>query len=393
MHYQPSRATVLSSGILSLILTLGIARFSYTPLLPIMQEQTWLNDALGGWLASYNYIGYILGALIASLVSNLVIKDYLYRAGLIIAVVTTFGMAFTDNIVVWSILRFFAGLSSAAGLLIGSGLLLNWLIRHDHRSELGIHFSGLGLGIAFVSIIIHFMDVHLDWRGQWIALGCVGMIILIPAWYWLPRPDTTTISQVGQILEDKPPSKKFLLLMQFAYLCAGFGYVVSATFIVAIVEKQPALQGQGEYVFLVVGLAAAPACIIWDLIARRIGVLSALYYAYLLQIISILLPALSNSLLSAFASAILFGGTFIGIVSLVLTMAGRFYPTKPAILMGRLTLSYGVAQVVAPALSGQIAEMSGSYNGALYMAAAFMLSGTLIIYKLRKDEKLEAVSL
>jgi len=393
MHYQPSRATVLSSGILSLILTLGIARFSYTPLLPIMQEQTWLNDALGGWLASYNYIGYILGALIASLVSNLVIKDYLYRAGLIIAVVTTFGMAFTDNIVVWSILRFFAGLSSAAGLLIGSGLLLNWLIRHDHRSELGIHFSGLGLGIAFVSIIIHFMDVRLDWRGQWIALGCVGMIILIPAWYWLPRPDTTTISQVGQILEDKPPSKKFLLLMQFAYLCAGFGYVVSATFIVAIVEKQPALQGQGEYVFLVVGLAAAPACIIWDLIARRIGVLSALYYAYLLQIISILLPALSNSLLSAFASAILFGGTFIGIVSLVLTMAGRFYPTKPAILMGRLTLSYGVAQVVAPALSGQIAEMSGSYNGALYMAAAFMLSGTLIIYKLRKDEKLEAVSL
>jgi len=387
MQDQSRRALVLSSGVISLILTLGIARFAYTPLLPVMQDQTWLGHATGGWLATFNYIGYLSGALIASIVSNLVIKDYLYRFGLILAVVTTFGMAFTENMFIWGLLRFFAGLSSAAGLLIGSGLLLNWLIRHHHHSELGIHFSGLGLGIAFVSVAVWIMNTFMDWREQWISLGIIGIFLLIPAWRWLPRPDTSGATQSGKKLTDNPPSQRFMILMMIAYMCAGFGYVISATFIVAIVEKQPTLQGQGELVFLVIGLSAAPACIIWDLIARRTGVLTALLCAFILKIVGIILPAFSENLFIVLLSAVLYGGTFIGIVSLVLTMAGRYYPTKPAILMGKFTLGYGLAQIVAPALAGYIAEITGSYNGALYLATGFMAVGTAVIVILRQEEK------
>ncbi|MCP4276911.1 MAG: YbfB/YjiJ family MFS transporter, partial [Gammaproteobacteria bacterium] len=78
----------------SLILTLGIARFAYTPLLPIMQNQTGLGDTSGGWLATFNYFGYMCGALVAASVSNLIIKDYLYRIGLVVTILTTAGMAF-----------------------------------------------------------------------------------------------------------------------------------------------------------------------------------------------------------------------------------------------------------------------------------------------------------
>lgn len=113
---------VLAAGVISLVLLLGIARFAYTPLLPIMQGQTILNDLNAGWLASINYAGYMCGALIASSVSNLMLKDLLYRVGLITAVVTTAGMALAENIILWAVMRFFAGLSSAAGLLIASGL-------------------------------------------------------------------------------------------------------------------------------------------------------------------------------------------------------------------------------------------------------------------------------
>ncbi|MCG8099459.1 MAG: YbfB/YjiJ family MFS transporter, partial [Candidatus Thiodiazotropha taylori] len=148
MNPKTERLKILVAGILSLILTLGIARFAYTPLLPIMQQQAGLGISEAGWLASINYIGYLSGAIIAALISDLMLKDRLYRIGLIVAVVTTIGMGMTENFWIWSMLRFFAGLSSAAGLLLGSGLILNWLIRHDHRSELGIHFSGLGAGIA-----------------------------------------------------------------------------------------------------------------------------------------------------------------------------------------------------------------------------------------------------
>ncbi|MET0050689.1 MAG: YbfB/YjiJ family MFS transporter [Candidatus Thiodiazotropha sp.] len=137
-----ARLKVLSAGIVSLILTLGIARFAYTPMLPLMQQQAGLGIAEGGWLASINYVGYLCGAIIASLISDLVLKDRLYRLGLVFAVLSTVVMGMTDHLWVWAASRFVAGLSSAAGLLFGSGLILNWLIRHDHRSELAFTLPG-----------------------------------------------------------------------------------------------------------------------------------------------------------------------------------------------------------------------------------------------------------
>lgn len=383
MTLQTSRFKVLISGICSLILTVGIARFAYTPMLAVMQNQTWLDDANGGLLAAYNYVGYFLGAIIATTVSDLRTKDSIYRTGLVIAILTTAAMAFTENMLLWSILRFFSGLASAAGLLIGSGLVLNWLMRHNYRSELGIHFSGMGIGIAISTLLLHLIESRFDWSEQWLALSLLAIFLFFPAWFWLPRPNKNIQQSNDAQLVDNPPSKQFFLLMLASYFCAGVGYVVSATFIVAIVERQPSLQGQGWLAFFIVGLAAAPACILWDKVARNIGTMNALLITYCLLTLSIILPLLYESLASVLFSAALYGATFIGTVSLVLSMAGRFYPTKPAKLMGKLTLSYGVAQIGAPAVSGMIAQATGSYDYALISAAVIMLFGAAIIFYLR----------
>lgn len=382
MDIKVERLKVLTAGILSLILMLGIARFAYTPLLPIMQQQAGLGISAGGWLAAINYVGYFSGALIASLISDLVLKDRLYRLGLIVAVVTTVGMGLTDNVWVWAILRLFAGLSSAAGLLLGSGLILNWLIRHDFRSELGIHFAGVGLGIAFCALAVELMKRYFSWDEQWLLLTLMGLVLMIPAWRWLPRPDTSNTTRSGSAMVDNPPDKVFLTIFMAAYFCAGVGYVVSATFIVAIVNHLPGLEGKGSLSFLVLGLSAAPACFNWDLIARKVGDLNALLAAFILQIVGILLPVMTHNVWITFLGAALFGGTFIGIVSLVLTMAGRYYPTRPAKMMGKMTISYGVAQILAPAITGMLAARSGSYADGLYLAAAVMLVGTLLILAL-----------
>ena len=389
MLYQLERLKVLSAGILSLILMLGIARFAYTPLLPLMQQQAGPGVSEGGWLAAINYMGYLSGAITASFISDLVLKDRLYRIGLVVAVVTTAGMGLTENLWLWAALRFFAGLSSAAGLLLGSGLILNWLIRHGYRSELGIHFSGIGLGIGLCAVAVELMQTYFDWSQQWLLFTLAGTLILIPAWAWLPRPDTTTLTRSGDPMLDTPPSRTFLRIFMAAYFCAGVGYVVSATFIVAIVDQLPGLAGRGAWTFMVLGLAGVPACIIWDLIARRIGDINALISAFLLQIVGILLPVIESSLTLAIIGAALFGASFIGIVSLVLTMAGRYYPTRPSKMMGKMTISYGVAQILAPAITGLLAERSGSYGDGLYMAAVVMLLGTLLMLKLRSLERCE----
>lgn len=387
MSEHQQRIKVLSAGIFSLILVLGIARFAYTPLLPLMQHQAGLGVAAAGWLAAINYAGYLSGAIIATLISDMVLKDRLYRIGMIVAIVSTAMMGMTTDFTIWAVSRFVAGLSSAAGLLLGSGLILNWLIRHNHRSELGIHFSGIGLGIACAAAAVHMMNLWLTWDQQWWALTLLSCVLAIPALRWLPPPDRSAVTKTGQKMEDAPPSAFFMRLLIAAYCCAGIGYVISATFIVAIVDHIPGMQGNGTLVFFVIGVAAAPSCIAWDLIARRSGKLNALFMAAVLQIVGIMLPVFASGLIPALLGALLFGGTVMGIVSLVLTMAGQYYPTRPAKMMGKMTLSYGVAQIAGPAITGWLGTRLGSYAAGLYLAGGAMVVAALIFLMLRAVEK------
>lgn len=380
---------VMLAGLFSLILTMGIARFAYTPLLPVMLDQTLLNNASGGWLATINYMGYMAGVLIAASVNNLTLKDKLYRIGLILAIVSTIGMGIIENYVLWSIMRFIAGLSSAGGLLIGSGLILNWVMRQGHKPELGLHFGGVGLGIAVTAIVAMLMSgdiiwiqadsTRFTWQTQWQVFTIIAVLLALPAWFWLPRPNLSNITVTGKTLIDKPPRRNWMLLLYASYFCAGIGYVISATFLVAIVDQQATLKGNGSLVWLVAGIAAAPSCIFWDRIARKTGVLKAINIAFAINIVGIIIPAVNHTLTGVLVSGFFFGATFIGIVSLMLTMVGKFYPTKPAKPMGRLTLSYGAAQIIAPAITGIVAEATGNYTTPLIMAALIMLVGMILL--------------
>ncbi len=384
---------VMLAGLFSLILTMGIARFAYTPLLPVMLDQTFLNDASGGWLATINYMGYMTGVLIAASVSDLQLKDRMYRIGLVLAIISTIGMGIVENYLLWSVMRFIAGLSSAGGLLIGSGLILNWMIRHGHKPELGLHFGGVGIGIAVTAIFTMLMSGNISsnevwsnldwarftWQEQWQVFTVIAVLLAIPAWFWLPRPNTSKLTESGKTLVDKPPRRNWMLLLYASYFCAGIGYVISATFLVAIVDQQAALNGNGSLVWLVAGIVAAPSCIFWDRVARKTGVLKAITIAMGINTIGIIIPAFSHSLTGVLFSGFFFGATFIGIVSLMLTMVGKFYPTRPAKPMGRLTLSYGVAQIVAPAISGVVADTTGNYTMPLIIAAVIMCIGMILL--------------
>ena len=386
-----AQARVLFSGICTLIVTVGVARFAYTTLLPVMQQQTWLNEASGGWLATSIYLGYMCGVLLAASTNSLERKYRLLRLYLVLSVLTSVAMAWTDDLILWSVLRFIAGVCGSGGLILSSGLILKWLIKHNYPGELGIHFSGAGLSIAGAALLVEGMSAFdLNWQEQWIGFAVMAAVFAIPAWFWSPHPGPDNAGATVDTSNDRPPSRTFFLLMLAAYFCAGYGYVVDATFIFDIVERQEALAGQGQIVFLLIGLAATPAVILWDRVARRTGYVKALLMAYLLQIAGIILPVLDNSLTTAMFSALLFGGTFMASVSLVLTMAGRMYPSNPAKMMGKMTLAYGVAQIVAPVLTGVLAQSSGHYDTGLYIAAVVVFIGSLLLMGLLYLEQKEA---
>lgn len=368
----------ITAGICALVLTVGLARFAYTPLLPVMRLDAGLTAAGGGWLATFNYLGYLAGTVLVARVGDMQLKFRFYRIGLVLAVVSTGLMGTTTDMAIWGVLRFVAGLSSTAGLLLASGLVLNWLLAHQRRPQLGLHFAGLGVGIAVSGLAAAAMADQLASSRQWIALGTLAVVFLIPAWAWMPPP--AAISSATGANAPPPPGRRWRWLLIASYFCAGVGFVVGATFIVAILVQTPAFAGRGSWVWVLVGLTAIPSTFAWDRLSNRLGLIRALMLAYALQATSFVLPLLDGGLWAGAASAVLFGLTFAGIVSLTLTVVGRHYPHNPAKAMATLTLSYGVAQIIAPAIAGTLARDSGSYQGALVLAAIMMVIGIVLLW-------------
>ncbi|MEM1404337.1 MAG: YbfB/YjiJ family MFS transporter [Pseudomonadota bacterium] len=388
---QPNRISVLFSGICALILSMGIARYSFTPMIPAMQDQVGVTESLAGWMAGWNYIGYLTGLFIVWLISDLRAKDFFYRYGLLVTVIATAFMAAHDNRMVWYMSRFFCGVSSATGFILGTGLILNWLHHNGYKSELGLHFSGVGLGIVASAIIVDLTDLDayfaLNWRLQWVALAGVGALLTVPAMFLLPRPGEREIEMAREsdVMETtRLPSARYLLLLQAAYFCAGFSNTVNVTFTSLITELQP-LEGWGSRMWLAVGLAATPAPFIWDRISKRLGSLDALRIAFVMNVLGNLCLAFTVSLTTTVFAAVLFGFTFMGIVSQTLSLVGRRYGPRATQIMAQLTLGYCVAQILSPIISGIVAEMTGSFQPSLYVITGFMILGLICLLLMRYE--------
>ena len=377
---------VIAGGVCGLMLTLGLARFAYTPLLPVMQAQTGLGDAAAGALAAVNYAGYMSGALAAAWLDNVRWRHRLYSTGLWLALLTTGAMGLSAWWPAWALWRYIGGLCGASGMLLGSGLVLGWLMQHGRRPELGLHFMGIGLGIVLSAMGAWGLgQLWSDWATQWWALALVGLVFFVPAWRWRPPvPPAPAAKPAGAV--ETPMPKRWLWTMLASYFAAGWGFVISATFTVAIVEREPALAGQGPWAWALVGLAATPAVFVWDRIARSLGDIRTLMLAFVLQILAVMLPAASGALWAALAGAVGYGATFIGIVSLTLALVGRRSPANPGKAMARLTLSYGAAQIIAPAVTGAMAQASGSFKGGLWLTAAVMTAGLVLLTSLPREK-------
>ena len=385
---DPGARRILLAGFFSQLLCLGIARFAYTPLIPLMSSAG-LTEALAGYLAAVNYLGYFAGALLAVRLKDWQWKFYAYRIGLVFAVVSTLATAYSTDPLFWGFWRFLAGLSSAASMLLASGLILQQLAARGDKAELGLHFAGLGLGIALVALFVELLSAAaLSWDQQWLALSLLGLALIVPAWRWLPAPQLSLSSNNTDATPLALP-RSFLWPLFLMYFCAGYGYVVTITFIVAMASRNAELTGFGNWAFFALGLGAAPAAILWDRVARRSGYLVSLRWALLLNALAIVLPVLWSQALALLFSSFLFGISFVGCVSLMLTMAGRLLPEKPAQLMGKMTLCYGTAQALAPAISGYLAKQSGSFDSGLLLASVITLCGagvlTLLIRRTASD--------
>ena len=161
--------------------------------------------------------------------------------------------------------------------------------------------------------------------------------------------------------------------MTLAYGLFGFGYVITATFLVAIVRSTPAIRELEPVIWVVVGLAAAPSVLFWSYLGRRIGVAAAFGTAALAEAVGVMASVVWPSTAGICVAAVLVGGTFMGLTAMGL-MRGRELATgDPRQVMAAMTGAFGVGQIVGPALAGVVSDMTGGFGAPSVAAAAALV--------------------
>ncbi|SCA56527.1 putative Major facilitator superfamily protein [Candidatus Terasakiella magnetica] len=373
---HPSMKLILLGGFLALIVSMGLGRFFYTPMLPLMQDGMSFSDATGGWIAGINLLGYSLGAIWVSMVKTPSIRWWLNIAGLFLCTGGTFLSGAFDNEIALTIVRFFTGLGSAFVMILSLAFAIEGLDEQQRIRASGIVIAGVGIGLALSGGLTLILKTTLSWQSLWYLGGFICLLMTICAILWLPRPAENHISNNHQTSTAWWKNKPFVLFFT-AYFFGGAGYSVSATFLVDLIQGASDLSWLGDSAWIIVGLAAAPSSWLWGRAAARFGGHKTLMTAYVLLGLGVILPVFSAELLFVFLSAFLFGATFSSVVGMSMTVGSHMIPHASTQTMGVLTIAFGLGQMISPIIAGESTRILGGYDGALLMAGAACALGLI----------------
>ncbi|CAI8231734.1 MAG: Uncharacterised protein [Arcobacter lacus] len=378
---------IIIAGIFSIIIGLGISRFVFTSLIPSMLDN-FLTITFAGILASLNFAGYLAGAMLSIFIKDINQKVKLFRVGLIIIFITTFIQGFTQNEIAWIICRVLAGFGGAMAFIVGAAIVMTKLKMESKTKAMGIHFSGIGFSILTTDLISRYIIANYNsWEYSWIVLAVIGFILSIYSWYILCFDEEVQTSTTAKHSFDFSVFTVFVIVLIIAYFTEGVGFVVQGTFLPDIINAIPGLEGMGNFTWTLVGLAGIPSCIIWMRLAHKYGSVNIIIIAMLLQCVGILIPTLTSNMYLNLLSGIFYGGTFVGLVALFMNLGGSLSKGNPVVLMGALTTSYGIGQVIGPLYSVYLIEKFGSYNNALYLTALIVLSGVVLLLVTKRFAK------
>ncbi|MEZ4693663.1 MAG: YbfB/YjiJ family MFS transporter [Aliarcobacter sp.] len=375
--------SILIAGIFAIIVGIGVARFAFTSLIPSML-QDYLDITFAGILASLNFAGYLTGSILSVFIKDINQKVLLFRIGLVLAILTTFVLGFSTNETYWIIARIIAGFAGAMALVVGSAIVMTKLKIESKTKAMGIHFSGIGFSILTTDLLNRYiLSSGGTWQESWKVLAIFGAILSIYSIYILSF-DKEVKQNVVKHKFDISIFTIFVILLIMAYFTEGVGFVVQGTFLPDIINNLPGLEGYGNLTWTLVGLAGIPSCIIWMRLAHKYGSVNIIIIALLIQMVGILIPTFTNNIYLNLLSGIFYGGTFVGLVALFMNLGGQLAKHNPVVLMGALTTSYGIGQVIAPLYSVYLIEKYGNYDYALYLTAFIVFGGVLLLLIAKK---------
>ena len=383
-------------GMYCMAVVMGFGRFLFTATLPDIMIQLSLSTTIAGWLASINYIGYFIGALIAMFVPPR-LTWHMLILWTIVSVITTILLVVPNmSLNLWYVIRLLSGIASGVAMILSSSLVIQGF-SVERRSVLSaVHYAGIGVGISASAILTWWLltiGYHFD--VIWLVAGMISLPVLWLLYAIRPidpivsKPDNNQTSSLHQtyinfkrsLYEALAGHSKPVALLLTSYMLAGFGYITSATFLPVMAAQRLTTQNSaGLSIWLVVGIFAMLSNPIWGALAKRIGEVKTLMGLTLLQAFGMYLPIGIDGAIGLYGNAMILGLTFVGMVSMTLTIIKNINPIYSNLLIGLATLAYAIGQFIGPLVTVALAGENDNFNAGLLVAAIGLLIGLILVF-------------
>ena len=365
-------------GMLAMAAALGIGRFVYTPILPVMMDALGWSKVDAGLVASANFLGYLIGALVAGRGVFAANPRRWLQIALVVSVMTTLGMALTDEMLVLSGLRFVGGVASAFVIICASTLVLEQLAVAGRGQLAGVHFAGVGVGIIVsAAVVAALAQSGAGWRSMWVVSGLVASLTALVAMAFVKlAPASVSVAAKAQTAVATPG----VASMVIAYGLFGFGYVITATFLVAIVRQTPEIRPLEPWIWMLFGFAAVPSVPMWQRLGLRMGLTKAFAVACLIEAAGVAASVEWVGVAGVCLAAVLLGGTFMGLTALGLMSGRALSGGRPQRIIGMMSASFAAGQMIGPGVAGVLSERTGDFRAASLVAAAALLCAAVLAF-------------
>lgn len=365
-----SPMTCAIAGMLALAVAMGIGRFAFTPVLPMMLDDAGLSIRQGSWLASVNYAGYFIGAVGAGLLR--ISAGTAIRGGLGMIGLVTLAMALPLPIEGWMAMRFLAGTASAWVLIAISSWSLETLGRHQRPGLSSVVFAGVGAGIATAGLLcIALLQAAAASTHAWLLLGALSVAVTLLVWPVFPPSNKAAPRSRPKVSSGERWSADAVCLV-VCYGVFGFGYIIPATFLPVMAKntlQDPALFGWSWPLF---GAAAAVSTLLVAPAKRFFSSAQVLAASYFVMAFGVALPVLRSDMATISIAALCVGGTFMVMTLTAMQEARRIAGERAPALIAAMTATFAAGQIAGPLAVGT-STTDGAFTLALLTASLLLL--------------------
>ncbi|MEM2107199.1 MAG: YbfB/YjiJ family MFS transporter [Candidatus Bathyarchaeia archaeon] len=381
---------IIFSGYLAVLGSLGFARFGYSMILPSMKEGLGLSYTQMGLMASGNFSGYMVFAILGGLLASKYGARVVMTISLTLVGASMLLTGLAENFPQAFFLRCLAGVGSGGANISAMTLPASWVSTRRRGSASGLIASGSGVGLLGTGFIVPRLNEMFGgwgWRLSWMLLGASTLIfalicsLIMEGKFWISsREGTSGWREVGM--------DTMLWKVGLTYLMFGLSYVIYITFFSAYLVKEVGLAEQyaGE-LWALVGSLSLFSGPLWGHISDKIGRGYTISLIYFTQSTSLLLFAQRWSEELIIISAILFGVTAWSIPTVVAAYSGDHFGAKLApSALGFLTLFFGVGQSIGPTVAGHIADATGSFTLTFLLSSSIAaIGGIMSLLAMRRN--------